>query len=209
MIMDIDTLIRTNFLAFAMKAFNKLYQGEKLVAHNYVRLLASHLEQVAEGKSKRLVVTLPPRHLKTFLGSICLTAWILGKRPSAQILILSYGQEHADNIAHSIRGILKSGWYRQFFKTRIAKSKLNDFHTTDGGRVRSISVDGGVTGQGADFIIIDDPVEIKDYDNVKQLARINDRFDSLFRTRLNHPNKGAILIIAHRLAEDDLPGHVL
>jgi predicted phage terminase large subunit-like protein len=75
--------------------------------------------------------------------------------------------------------------------------------------VRSVSLEGGVTGLGADFIVIDDPVQIKDCENEKQLERVNALFDGEIRTRLNNPKKGAIVIVAHRLAEDDLPGHVL
>src|SRR5262249_52823706 len=60
-----------------------------------------------------------------------------------------------------------------------------------------------------DFIIIDDPVEIKDCDNGKRLERVNELFDNEIKTRLDHPKKGCIVIIAHRISEDDLPGHVL
>ena len=52
-------------------------------------------------------------------------------------------------------------------------------------------------------------MQIKDFDNEKQLQRVNELFDSEIRTRLDNPKKGAIVIVAHRLAEDDLPGHVL
>jgi predicted phage terminase large subunit-like protein len=73
----------------------------------------------------------------------------------------------------------------------------------------TLSIEGGVTGLGADFIIIDDPVEIKDCDNSKRLQRVNDLFDDEIQTRLDHPEKGCIVIVAHRLSEDDLSGHVL
>jgi predicted phage terminase large subunit-like protein len=210
MSIELDTTIRTYLLAFAMKAFAQS-QGKQLPPHPYLRFVAWHLERVASGEVKRLVVALPPRHLKTFLASICLAAWILAHDSSAKILIVSYGQELAEKIAYEIRDILQSEWFRRLFKTRIAKNrkKVRDFVTTDGGGVRSVSIEGGVTGLGADFIIVDDPVQIKDSANIKQLERINDLFDSEVRTRLNHPKKGAIVIVAHRLAEDDLPGHVL
>jgi predicted phage terminase large subunit-like protein len=155
------------------------------------------------------VVTLPPRHLKTFLASICLPAWLLAHCPSARILILSYGQELADKIAYAIREILRSAWFRRIFKARIARSQLTDFITTANGCVHSVLIEGSVTGFGADIIIVDDAVQIKDCDNERQLQRVNALFDSEIRTRLNHPKKGAIVIVAHRLAEDDLPGHVL
>jgi predicted phage terminase large subunit-like protein len=84
-----------------------------------------------------------------------------------------------------------------------------DFVTTNGGGVRALSIEGGVTGLGADFIIIDDPVEIKDCDNARRLERVDDLFDDEIQTRLDNPKKGCIVIIAHRISEDDLAGHVL
>jgi predicted phage terminase large subunit-like protein len=205
----VDDLIRGEQLAFAMKAF-ALRPGERLEPWPYVRYILWHLDKVASGKVKRVVVALPPRHGKTFLCSISFAAWILAHNPAAKILIISYGQELADKIAYDIRAILQCEWYRRIFiKTRLKKSKLDDLVTTAGGGVRSVSLEGGVTGLGADFIIIDDAVQIKDADNDKQLERVNALFDAEIRTRLNNQKKGAIVIVAHRLAENDLPGHVL
>ena len=98
-----------------------------------------------------------------------------------------------------------------FKKTRLAKSrsKLVDFVTTAGGGVRSVSIEGGVTGHGADYIIIDDPTELKDCDNVKRLDRVVELFDTEILTRLNNPKRGRVVIIAHRVNEDDLSGHLL
>jgi predicted phage terminase large subunit-like protein len=207
----IDHSIRTSFLAFAMKAHAQLYLGKGLSPDPYVHYVARHLERVADGRTKRLVLALPPRHAKTFLGSISLAAWVLAQNPATKILLISYGQELADKIAYSIREILKSEWFRRLFKTKIAQDrrKIHDFVTTAGGGVRSVSIEGGVTGQGADLIIIDDPARIKDCDNVKQLEWIADTFDSEIMTRLDNPKKGTIIIVAHRLAKEDLPGHVL
>jgi predicted phage terminase large subunit-like protein len=209
--MDIDTkkLVQTKFLAFAMKAFATLNKGRSLGNDKYLKLLAQTLTRVATGETKRLVITMPPRHGKTFMGSICLSAWILAHDASAKILVLSYGQDLADKIAYAIRKILQSDWFEKAFRTRLAKTKITDFLTTDGGGVRSLSIEGGVTGLGADYIIIDDPVEIKDCDNANRLQRVNRLFDDEIQTRLDRPKKGRIVIIAHRISENDLPGHVL
>ncbi len=136
----------------------------------------------------------------------------LGREPSAKILIVTYGQELADRIAHSIRTIMRSDWYKELFdETKLTKScsKLVDFATTAGGSVRSVSIEGGVTGHGADYIIIDDPIEIKDCDNAKRLERVAELFDNEILTRLNSPKRGCIVIIAHRVNEEDLSGHLL
>lgn len=125
--------------------------------------------------------------------------------------MLSYGQDLADKIAYAIREIMRSSWYHQAFRTRIAvdRGKIDDFATTAGGGVRSTSIEGSVTGFGADYIIIDDPVEIKDCDNVKRLNRVKYLFDTEIMTRLDNPKKGGAVVIAHRIAEDDLSGHAL
>ena len=211
--MNIDTkkLVQTEFLAFAMKAFATLNKGRRLGNDKYLKLLAQTLTHAAAGETKRLVVSMPPRHGKTFMGSICLSAWILAHDASAKILVLSYGQDLADKIAYAIRAILQSDWFEEAFRTRLAKNrtKVMDFLTTDGGGVRSLSIEGGVTGLGADFIIIDDPVEIKDCDNADRLQRVNCLFDDEIQTRLDRPKKGCIVIIAHRISENDLSAHVL
>jgi predicted phage terminase large subunit-like protein len=201
--------MRDNFLLFSAKAFEVL-NGAVMIPYPYLVLLAEILARVLTGEIKRLVLNLPPRHFKSWIGTICLAAWILGHKPSAKILILTYGQELADKVAYAIREILASEWYRRLFKeTRVKRVKLTDFVTTANGGVRSVSIEGSVTGFGADFIIIDDPVEIKDWNNAKRLKLVNERFDGEIRTRLNSPKRGSIVIIAHRIAEDDLSGHVL
>jgi hypothetical protein len=204
-------LLRSNLLAFAMKAYKEM-NAQSMPDDPYLQLLAARLAGVVTGDSKRLIVNLPPRHFKTWIGSVCLSAWILGRDPSAKILIVTYGQELADKIAHTIRGILRSEWFKELFKkTRLAKSrsKLVDFVTTAGGGVRSVSIEGGVTGYGADYIIIDDPTELKDCDNTKRLDRVVDLFETEILTRLNNPKRGRVVIIAHRVNEDDLSGHLL
>src|SRR3984893_1637304 len=208
---DIKLLLRNDLLSFAKKAFREM-NALRMPDDRYLELLAARLAGVVTGDSKRLIVNLPPRHFKSWIGSICLSAWILGHDPSAKILIVTYGQELADKIAHAIREIVRSEWYKELFKkTKLAKSrsKLVDFVTSAGGGVRSVSIEGGVTGHGADYIIIDDPTELKDCDHVKRLERVVELFDGEILTRLNNPRRGRVVIIAHRVNEDDLPGHLL
>jgi hypothetical protein len=206
---DLKRLLRSDLLSFARKALTET-SGETMPEDRYLELLAGRLADLVTGDSKRLIVNLPPRHFKTWMGSICLSAWILGHHPSAKILMLTHGQELADKIARAVRAIMRSAWYKELFKkTRLASSKLDDFATTAGGAVRSVSMEGGVTGYGADYIIVDDPTELKDCDNVKRLERVVDLFQTEILTRLNNPKRGRVVIIAHRVNEDDLSGHLL
>jgi len=72
----------------------------------------------------------------------------------------------------------------------------------------AVSIEGATTGKGGDYLILDDVVQIKDHDNIKVLERANQLFDSAIRTRLDNPREGCIVILMHRLHENDLIGHV-
>jgi transposase len=87
---------------------------------------------VREGRIRRLIINLPPRHLKSLLASIAFPAWCLGHDPSAQILCVSYAQDLADKLARDCRSIMTSPWYRQIFPTRLAphRQAVQEFITT-------------------------------------------------------------------------------
>jgi predicted phage terminase large subunit-like protein len=203
-------LIRNDFASFVRQAFRHDHDGKKLGKELYLNYLCFELEQVAEGETRRLVINLPPRHLKTFLAAIYLPAWVLAQTPSARIIVITYSEELAEHITYQIRRVLRSAWFKMIFKTRVAKdrSKAADFATTKGGAVFATSVGGQLAGRGADLIIFDDPLDLKDAGNVKQVELVNQRFDSLILSRLNDPKTGRVVIIAHRLNDNDLSAHV-
>jgi predicted phage terminase large subunit-like protein len=207
---ELQVALREELLSFVRKAFREEH-GEKLGKQPYIDYLCYKLSSIATGKERRLVINLPPRHLKTFVAAICLAAWVLGRYPSTRILIVACSDQLAEYISLHTRKILRSEWYKNAFKTRVAdhRAKINDFETTQGGGVYAVSVGGAITGRGADLIIFDDPLEIRDCNNPEQIARVNERFDSLILSRLNNPKQGRAVIIAHRLNEDDLSGHVI
>jgi hypothetical protein len=87
---------------------------------------------VRAGKIRRLIINLPPRHLKSLMASIAFPAWYLGHDPSAQILCVSYAQDLADKLARDCRAIMMSPWYRRIFPTRLAphRQAVQEFITT-------------------------------------------------------------------------------
>jgi hypothetical protein len=87
---------------------------------------------VCQGKIRRLIINLPPRHLKSLMASIAFPAWCLGRDPSTQILCVSYAQDLADKLARDCRSIMVSPWYRQIFRTRLAahRNAVQEFITT-------------------------------------------------------------------------------
>lgn len=207
---EIKRVLRTDFLAFARKAIREL-DGTLVSDDQYLEYLATYLMAVADGKTKRLLINMPPRHLKTLLASICLPAWVLAHEPNKKIMVVTYSEDLAHYIASSIRAILCADWFMKLFDTRIAKghAAAMNFATAAGGALYAASIDGSVTGFGADLIIVDDPHNITDAGHPKQLERTIERFDTIIMSRLNNRKKGRIVVIAHRIHDADLPAHLI
>ncbi len=88
---NFDALLRTDVLTFANRAHIELHCS-KLDTDWYLRLLAFDIERIVEGHIRRYLCNMPPGSGKTFLLSVTLAAWLLGHKPSARILIASYGE---------------------------------------------------------------------------------------------------------------------
>jgi len=129
-------LIRSDFGAFVRHAF-RMVHGEKLGTQPYVDHLCHMITQLIDGEIDRLLINLPPQHLKSFVGTICLAAYLLGKNPRLRILLTAYNDTFAEALCGKIRDIMQSQWYQQAFATRIKEghSRANDFQTREGGGV--------------------------------------------------------------------------
>jgi predicted phage terminase large subunit-like protein len=160
---------------------------------------------------RRLIINLPLRHLQSHLASVAFPAWCLGHRPSAQMLCVSYAQDLADKLSRDCRRIVTSDWYRHLFPTRLSPQRqaAPEFETTAQGCRLATSVGGVLTGRGAGIIIIDDPLKPEEALSEAHRRTANEWFDHTLYSRLNDREKGAIILIMHRLHEDDLVGHVL
>ncbi|HEY1473687.1 MAG TPA: phage terminase large subunit [Pseudolabrys sp.] len=202
--------LRTNYLAFTRKAIREL-DGTSINNAPYLDYLATYLSSIDEGKIRRLVINIAPRHLKTLMAAVCLSGWTFMHKPGTKILIVTYSEELALQIARSVRAILQGDWFKQISKTRIMKghARASKFATTAGGELYATSIDGSVTGFGADLIIVDDPHNVTDAGNPKQLARTIDRFYSAVLPRLNNPKTGRIIVIGQRIHDDDLSAHLV
>ncbi len=206
-----DGLLRRDFASFTRRCFHELNPRTPFSFGWHVELIAAKLTAVHHGKIRRLIINLPPRHLKSHLASVAFPAWCLGRRPSAEILCVSYAQELADKLSRDCRRILASDWYQRVFPTRLSPlhQAVPEFETTAQGCRIATSVGGLLTGRGADIIVIDDPLKPEEALSEAQRRAANEWFDHTLYSRLNDKQEGAIVLIMHRLHEDDLVGHVL
>src|SRR5438552_9922637 len=205
------SLLQHDLATFAGRCFHDLNPQTRLAMNWHLEVIAAKLTAVWEGRIRRLIINLPPRHLKSLMASIAFPAWCLGHDPSAQILCVSYAQDLADKLARDCRGIMMSPWYRQIFPTRLAPHRhaVQEFITTRQGYRLATSTGGVLTGRGADLILIDDPSKPEEALSDARRTATNEWFRNTLLSRLNDKCRGAIVIIMQRLHEDDLVGHVL
>lgn len=208
---EYQTLLRSDFVSFIERSFYELNPQTPLLRAPYIHLIAMHLEACRRGTIKRLIINLPPRYLKSHCASVAFPAWLMGKDPSARIICASYGQDLAENLANQSRKIMQSAFFQQIFSTRLDHRKIasNDFMTTEGGGRMATSVGGVLTGRGADFLILDDPMKPDEALSDPRRQAVNDWYDNTLLSRLNDKVNGCIIIIMQRLHQDDLVGHAL
>jgi hypothetical protein len=173
-------LLRGDFYGFVQKCFAELNPHVRFMPNWHLEALAAKLEACRRGEIKRLIVNIPPRHLKPLCASIAFPAWLLGHDPAAQILCVSYAQELSDKLARDCRSLMSSPWYRQLFPTRLSSEKksVGEFVTSRQGFRLASSVGGVLTGRGADLIIIDDPLKPEEALSATQRQGVNDWFDN-------------------------------
>jgi len=184
--------------------------GDEYSKNWHLDAFAHHLQMCTEGKIKRLIITVPPRHLKSICASVALPAWILGQNPTKNIICISYSQELADKFSGDFRTIVGSSWYQRVFpNTRPKKDTGVEYQTTRGGSRYATSIGGTLTGRGGNFIIIDDP--LKPEEAMSKTARENgiNWFKNTLTSRLNNKNDDVIILVMQRLHDDDLAGHLL
>jgi predicted phage terminase large subunit-like protein len=204
-------LLRRNLYAFIARTFYELNPETEFKPNWHIEVTAAELEACFRGETTRLIINVPPRSLKSQAASVAFPAWLLGQKPGAQIICASYGQDLANKHAIDCRAVLSSGFYRSIFPTRLSPQRqaVHEFMTTQKGVRLATSVGGVLTGRGADFIIIDDPLKPDEALSETQRNAVNAWHDHTLYSRLNDKKTGCIILIMQRLHEDDLVGHVL
>ncbi len=208
---EYQAVLRQDLVAFIQRCFHELNPQTRFLWNWHIEVLAAKLTAVRDGKITRLIINIPPRHLKSLCASIALPAWWLGHDPAIQILCVSYAQDLSDKLSRDTRSIMNTDWYQGLFPTRLAadKQSVQEFVTTAQGHRLATSVGGVLTGRGADLLIIDDPLKPDEAVSEAQRKKANDWYDNTLYSRLNDKQHGRIILIMQRLHEDDLVGHVL
>jgi len=204
-----DAVIRQDFESFIEKSFQVVSPGDNYQRNWHIDVIADHLMQCYRGEITRLIITVPPRSLKSICASIAFPAWVLGKDPSRRIICGSYGYELSGKLARDCKAVMQSDWYKQAFsKTHLKRMTDLDLETTKKGGRYATSVGGAITGRGGNIIIIDDPLKPSDGLSETKRNEVNHWYDGTLFSRLDNKAEGVIILVMQRLHVDDLVAHV-
>jgi hypothetical protein len=161
----------------------------------HVEVMAGKLAAVRDGRIRRLIICVPPRHLKSLLASVAFPAWCLGHDPSARSSAPVMRRTSADKLSRDCRHIVTSDGYQRLFPTRLSPrhQAVPEFETTAQGCRVATSVGGVLTGRGADIIIIDDPLKPEKALSQAQRQPANEWYDHTLYRRLNDKLTGDLV----------------
>lgn len=176
-------------------------------------LICEYLQATVTGEITRLIINVCPRSMKSIITSVCFPSWVWTKNPSYRFLFGSYADTLA--VKHSIlrRNLIESPWYQggygKTFKLSSDVNTKSEFVNNRTGQMKATGIRGSVTGEGGDYIIVDDAHNPKGAESDLERESTIQNFDLAWSTRLNDKKTGRIIIIMQRLRENDLTGHLL
>ena len=174
------------------------------------KIIGEKFNRIAEGKLKRLIVCLPPRHSKSEFASTYFPSWMMGRRGNLKIIQTTHTAELAVRFGRKVRNIIDSQEYQHIFpdlKLESDNKSAGRWTSNQEGEFFAAGVGGAITGRGADLLIIDDPHSEQDAMSPTALESAYEWYTSGPRQRLQ-PG-GIIIIVMTRWSTKDLVGKVL
>ena len=197
-------LAEKRFIPFVKHVWPEFIEGE------HHRKIAKKFEDIANGKIKRLIVNMPPRHTKSEFASYLFPAWMVGKNPKLKIIQTTHTGELAVRFGRKMKNLVDTSEFAQVFdecKIAADSKAAGRWETNQGGEYYAAGIGGAITGRGADLLIIDDPHSEQDALSETAMDSAYEWYTSGPRQRLQ-PG-GAIVIVMTRWSTKDLTGNLL
>jgi predicted phage terminase large subunit-like protein len=197
-------LAEKRFIPFVKHVWPEFIEGD------HHRKIAKKFEDIANGKIKRLIVNMPPRHTKSEFASYLFPAWMVGKNPKLKVIQTTHTGELAVRFGRKMKNLVDTSEFAQVFedcKIAADSKAAGRWETNKGGEYYAAGIGGAITGRGADLLIIDDPHSEQDALSETAMDSAYEWYTSGPRQRLQ-PG-GAIVIVMTRWSTKDLTGKLL
>ena len=198
---------------FAAEAWHVVEPARKYVEGRHISAICEHLEAVSLGQIQRLLINMPPRHMKSLLVAVFWFAWTWTWAPWTRWLFASYAEKLSKRDSLKARRLIRSPWYQERWGHMVQltgdqNEKLKFENTALGYRIAT-SVGGTGTGEGGDFVVWDDPHKAGESHSDVIREGVLTWADEEWSTRANDPESSVFVGVMQRLHEQDLSGHVL
>jgi predicted phage terminase large subunit-like protein len=205
----LQILLANNLTSFTEFAFGVVRPGITFKPNWHFEAVTHKLSQVASGEVRRLIITLPPRTLKSLCASVALPAWFLGRHPSERVIVVSYSDLLTRTHANDFRLLVNHPIYQASFPAmRLERDTDREIVTTKRGKRIATSIDGTLTGLGGNLIVIDDPLKLSDAMSEAVRARVIDWYRSTLLSRTDDKKEARIVLVMQRVHQDDLAGYL-
>jgi predicted phage terminase large subunit-like protein len=204
-----QVLLANNLTSFTEFAFGVVRPGVAFKPNWHFEAVTEKLSQVARGDIRRLIITLPPRSLKSLCASVALPAWFLGRHPSERVVAVSYSEALARTHANDFRLLVNDPIYQATFPgMRLQRDTDREIITTKRGKRIATSIEGTLTGLGGNLIIIDDPLKLGDAMSESVRTRVIEWYRSTLLSRADDKTAARIVVVMQRVHQDDLAGYL-
>ena len=205
--------LRRDFYSFVQDAWVYVEPGTVFTDGWHIRAICQYLQELSEGHipSNNLLINVPPRHMKSLLVNIFFPAWIWTHTPYAKFLCFSYSEALTVRDSMKCRQLIGSRWYQERFHVQInpRNNQKDKFENLMGGYRYCFGTGGSIAGQGGDYLLIDDPLEVSKANSKAEREKVNYTYDNSISMRGNDPKTVRKILIMQRLHDDDLCGHVI
>ena len=206
---------------FVKAAWHIIEPGQPYVHGWHIDFICAHLEAITDGVLNddgtfynRLLVNIPPGTMKSLLIGVFWPAWEWGPKnmPHMRYVCASHSLDLAIRDSLRMRRLVTDDWYQSHWGDRVkitgdqnAKAK---FETTATG-FRQACAFTGITGYRGDRVIVDDPHSVDDANSDAKRETVTNLFKEAVTSRLNNPDRSAIVVVMQRLHEADVSGVIL
>lgn len=213
--------LRTSLAAFVKEAWPILEPGTPLVWNWHIDVICEALEKVTRGEIDRLLINVPPGHMKSRLVCVFWPAWEWLTDPGQKSIYASYHQTLSNRDSQACRELVQSEWYKALIPKLYGEhwatawglkddnNTIQVYATEMQGVHQATSVGGAGAGFRAHKVVIDDPMNTAEFPTDEKLEGVISWFNIRMSSRLNDMQTGALVVIMQRLHENDLAGYIL
>jgi predicted phage terminase large subunit-like protein len=208
-----------SYFEFFQVAWKVLEPQTTIKLNWHIKFLCDRLQRemervgAREPRERDIIINVPFRSGKTRIVTELLHPWVWTRWPWMKFITWSYAADLATDKTVSSRRVIQSDWYQRNWGDRFSLSEDENlkthFSNDKGGSRRATSTGGQVTGQGADVLIGDDPLNPKQADSEALRKECLEHYNKTMYSRLDDAKTGVRIIVMQRLHEEDLTGHLL